>query len=174
MHGTHVSLQQANEPSLRESDLALRLRIDALYAEYAQTIDDDRLEEWPRLFVENGKYRVTTRENHGRGLALAIMYCDGRGMMNDRISALRLANIYEPHVYCHLTSCVRIMDSTPQEIQAQANFAVIRTMQEGEQSIFACGRTFDRIVEADGRLLFKDRLVVLDSRQVDTLLVIPL
>jgi anthranilate 1,2-dioxygenase small subunit len=169
MHGAAVSLHRTNEPPPLTSDLTLRLRIEALYAEYAQTIDDDRLEEWPKLFVENGKYRVTTRENHAKGLALAIMYCDGRGMMSDRISALRLANIYEPHVYCHLTSCVRVMDCSSEEIQAQANFAVIRTMQEGEQAIFACGRTFDRIVEAEGRLLF-----VLDSRQVDTLLVIPL
>jgi anthranilate 1,2-dioxygenase small subunit len=173
MHGAAVSLHRTNESALA-GDLVLRLRIDALYAEYARTIDDDRLEEWPALFVESGKYRVTTRENHGRGLSLAIMYCDGRGMMSDRISALRQANIFEPHVYCHLVSCVQVVDSTSEDIEAQANFAVIRTMPEGEQTIFACGRTFDRIVEAGGRLLFKDRLVVLDSRQVDTLLVIPL
>jgi anthranilate 1,2-dioxygenase small subunit len=174
MHGVPVSLQRTNESPLPESGLVLRLRIEALYAEYAQTIDDDRLEEWPALFVEAGKYRVTTRENHGKGLSLAVMYCDGRGMMSDRISALRLANIYEPHVYCHLTSSVRVVDSTAGEIKAQANFAVIRTMQEGDQTIFACGRSFDQIVEVGGRLLFKDRLVVLDSRQVDTLLVIPI
>ncbi|HLH98051.1 MAG TPA: aromatic-ring-hydroxylating dioxygenase subunit beta [Xanthobacteraceae bacterium] len=156
-----------------DRDLVLRMRIEALYAEYAQAIDDDRLESWPEFFAEDGKYRVTTRENYGSGLALAMMYCDGRGMMSDRISALRLANIYEPHVYCHLTSCVRVVEPAP-EIRAQANFAVIRTMQEGDQSIFACGRTYDRMVEVDGRLKFKDRLVVLDSRQVDTLLVIPI
>ena len=169
-----MSVQQADDLPPARSDLMLRLRIEALYAEYAQTIDDDRLESWPEFFAADGKYRVTTRENFGSGLALAMMYCDGRGMMSDRISALRLANIYEPHVYCHLTSSVRIVDSALKEINAQANFAVIRTMQEGEQSIFACGRTYDRIVEVDGRLLFKDRLVVLDSRQVDTLLVIPI
>jgi anthranilate 1,2-dioxygenase small subunit len=169
-----VSLHLANELSALGSDLALRLRIEALYAEYGQAIDDDRLEDWPKYFVEDGKYRVTTRENHGRGLALAMMYCDGRGMMSDRISALRLANIYEPQVYCHLTSAVRVVDCTPAEVGAQASFLVIRTMQEGEQTIFACGRTYDRIVDVDGRLLFKDRLVVLDSRQVDTLLAIPI
>jgi anthranilate 1,2-dioxygenase small subunit len=169
-----VNLHQTNELPSLSRDLVLRLRIEGLYAEYAQIIDDDRLEEWPGLFVEDGKYRVTTRENYGNALALAIMYCDGRGMMSDRISALRLANIYEPHVYCHLTSSVRLLDATSDEISAHANFAVIRTMQEGEQTIFACGRTYDRVVEQDGRLLFKDRLVVLDSRQVDTLLVIPL
>jgi anthranilate 1,2-dioxygenase small subunit len=154
-------------------DVGLRLRIEALYAEYAQAIDDDRLESWPEFFAEDGKYRVTTRENYGNGLALAMMYCDGRGMMSDRISALRLANIYEPHVYCHLVSCVRVVERAP-EIKAQANFAVIRTMQEGDLSIFACGRTYDLMVEVEGRLKFKDRLVVLDSRQVDTLLVIPI
>jgi anthranilate 1,2-dioxygenase small subunit len=169
-----VSLQQSNEASILGSDLVLRLRVEALYAEYAQTIDDDRFEDWPELFVDRAKYRITTRENHGKGLSLAIMYCDGRGMMSDRISALRLANIFEPHSYCHLISCVRVLDCTSDEIHVRANFAVIRTMQEGDQMIFACGRTFDRIVEVDGRLLFKDRLVVLDSRQVDTLLVIPI
>jgi anthranilate 1,2-dioxygenase small subunit len=174
MHGVQVSLQPTNEMPVPGSELIVRLRLDALYAEYAQTIDDDRLEDWPGLFIETGKYRVTTRENHDKDLALAIMYCDGHGMMSDRVSALRQANIYEPHVYCHLTSCVRVVDCNLEEIHAQANFAVIRTMQEGEQTIFACGRSFDRIVERDGRLLFKDRLVVLDSRQVDTLLVIPL
>ena len=60
MHGAAVSLHRTNEPSLPNGDIALRLRVDALYAEYAQTIDDDRLEEWPALFAENGKYRVTT------------------------------------------------------------------------------------------------------------------
>ncbi len=174
MHGVHVSVQPSHELPALANDLALRLRVEALYAEYAQTIDDDRLEEWPELFVEDGKYRVTTRENHARGLSLAIMYCDGRDMMSDRISALRLANIYEPHVYCHLTSSARILDSAAGEVQAQANFAVIRTMQEGEQAIFASGRSFDRIVEVGGHLLFKERMVVLDSRQVDTLLVIPI
>ena len=169
-----MSLQPTDELTRLDGAALLRLRIEALYAEYAQTIDDDRLEDWPGFFVEDGKYRVTTRENHDSGLTLAMMYCDGRGMMRDRVSALRQANIYEPHVYCHLTSSVRLVDGASGVIRAQANFAVIRTMQEGDQSIFACGRTYDRIIETDGRLLFKERLVVLDSRQVDTLLVIPI
>ncbi len=165
---------QANEPPVISEALALRLGVDALYAEYAQVIDDDKLEEWPGLFVENGRYRVTTRENYDHGHALSVVYCDGRGMMADRIAALRTANIYEPHVYCHLTSCARILKSSPDEIHARANFSVIRTMQEGDSTIFACGRSIDVIVPRDGRLLFKERLVVIDSRRVDTLLVIPI
>ncbi len=156
-----------------ESDLALRLRVDDLYAEYAHTIDDDRLEEWPGLFTERGVYRVTTRENYDNGLPLAMVYCDGRGMMADRISALRTANIFEPHVYCHMLSGIRLLSRQGGEIRARCNFSVMRTMQDGETMLFAVGRTFDRIVEEGGRLRFAERLAVLDSRRVDTLLVIP-
>ncbi len=157
-----------------DRDLALRLRVEDFYAEYAQTIDDDRLEDWPGLFTEHGTYRVTTRENLDSGLPLALIYCDGRSMMEDRISALRTANIYEPHVYCHSTSALRVLGTSGGEIRTRANFTVLRTMSEGDTAIFACGRYFDQLVEEDGRLRFRARLAVLDSRQVDTLLVIPI
>lgn len=156
-----------------DADLSLRLAVQELYGEYAHTIDDDRLEEWPGLFTENGVYRVTTRENYDNGLSLAMVYCDGRGMMADRISALRTANIYEPHVYCHMLGAVRVLSREGGLIRARCNFSVLRTMQEGETMLFAVGRTFDKIVEDGGRLRFAERLAVLDSRRVDTLLVIP-
>ena len=146
----------------RDADVALRLRVQDLYAAYAHTIDDDRLEEWPGLFTENGIYRVTTRENYDNGLPLAMVYCDGRGMMADRISALRTANIYEPHVYCHMLSAVRVLSHASGEIRARCNFSVVRTMQEGESMLFAVGRTFDRLVEEDGVLRFAERLAVLE------------
>ena len=155
------------------SDLALRLRVEDLYAQYAHTIDDDRLEDWPGLFTQDGVYRVTTRENYDSGLPLAMVYCDGRGMMADRISALRTANIYEPHVYCHMLSAVRVLAREGGVIRARSNFSVMRTMQEGETMLFAVGRTFDTLVEDGGQLRFRERLAVLDSRRVDTLLVIP-
>ena len=60
-----------------ERHLALRLRIEALMADYVHCIDDDRLEDWPGFFVEHGRYRVTTRENHELGLPVNLIYCDG-------------------------------------------------------------------------------------------------
>lgn len=169
-----VARPAASDPAARDRDFALPLRIEDFYAEYAHTIDDDRLEDWPGLFTESGVYRVTTRENFDAGLPLALIYCDGRGMMADRISALRTANIYEPHFYCHMMSALRILGQSGDEIRARANFTILRTMAEGDMTIFACGRYFDRLVEEDGRLKFRERLAVLDSRHIDTLLVIPL
>ena len=42
---------------------------------YARVLDDDRLEEWPDLFVERGVYKVIPRENWHREPKLAIMFC---------------------------------------------------------------------------------------------------
>lgn len=152
----------------------MRARVEALCADYAHCIDSDRLEAWPQLFTEDGLYKVVTRENRERGLPLSLIYCTGRGMLGDRIVALRTANIYEPHVYCHLGGALRIISVEGDVIQAESNVAVVRTMAGGDMVVFACGRYVDRIVDRGGVLAFAERIVVLDSRRIDTLLVIPL
>lgn len=154
-------------------DPVLQTRIEALLADYVHCIDDDRLEDWPAFFTAAGRYHVVTRENHERKLPVALIYCDGRGMLRDRISALRNANIFEPHVYCHTVSAVRVLAAGADGFRARSNFSVVRTMADGEIMPFANGRMFDHIVEEAGTLLFAERTVVLDSRRIDTLLVIP-
>lgn len=157
-----------------EEQTALRLRVHDLLADYAHCIDDDRLEEWPDFFVDDGCYLITTRENHELGYPVALIYCDGRGMMEDRITAMRTANIYEPHCYRHTVSATRFLESGPAEYKVESCFTVTRVMHSGEITPFNCGKYIDRIVDVDGALKFKERAVVLDSRRVDTLLVIPL
>ena len=157
-----------------DRDLALRLRIEALMADYIHCIDEDRLEEWPDYFTENGQYWVTSRENYDLNLPVSLIYCEGRGMFLDRISALRTANIYEPQTYCHMASALKIIGSDGNGHRTQSNFSIIRTMSEGEMSIFACGKIFDRIIEDQGTLKFRERRIVLDSRRIDTLLAIPI
>ena len=157
-----------------QTDLALRQRVADLYADYVHAVDDDRLEDWPGFFVEAGVYRVVTRENRDLGLPVALMYCDGRGMMEDRVAALRTANIYEPHVYNHAVSAVRVLENDQGTIRARCNFSIVRTVNGGDMSVYACGRTYDEIIEDQGVLRFRARLVVLDSRQIDTLMAIPI
>ncbi len=155
-------------------DNALRSRIEALQSDYVHCIDDDRLEDWPDFFTDDGCYRVITRENHELGLPVSLIYCDGRGMLRDRISALRTANVFEPHTYCHLVGAASVVRSTGAEHRVRANFTVTRTMSDGAMSVFACGKYLDRVVDDGGRLTLAERVVVLDSRRIDTLLVIPL
>jgi anthranilate 1,2-dioxygenase small subunit len=157
-------------------DLELRLKVEELLARYVHCIDDGRLEEWPGFFVEQGCYRVTTVENLERNLPLPIIYADSRAMLRDRVSALRQANIYEPQRYRHLVSSLLIERIDAQTARAVSNFQVVRVMQTGESLLFATGRYLDRVrIEGEGgRAQLEERVVVLDSRAIDTLLAIPL
>lgn len=154
--------------------LLMRLTIEAFLADYMHAIDADRLEDWHSFFAEDGVYRVTTRENHELGLPLSLMICRGHGMLKDRISALRTANIYEPHVYCHIPGAFRITDLSKSKVSGESTFTVMRTMSDGTTIVFACGRTIDTFALRNDELKFAERTIILDSRQIDTLLVIPL
>ena len=154
-------------------DLDTRLLIDDLISDYVHAIDDDELERWPGFFTEDAKYKIISRENHDAGRPIGVLYCDCRGMMQDRINALRTANIYEPHTYCHVVGRTRVT-ADGDLYKARTNFEVIRTMQDGGDFRFAVGKYIDSIIVEDGRALIKSRVVVLESRRIDILLVIPL
>lgn len=151
----------------------MREAIEDLLAAYAEAIDDGMLERWPRFFTEDGEYHIITRESHEAGLPIGIMYCGSRGMMEDRVQALRTANIYEPHAYRHLIGRPTIERSN-RAFAVRTNFCVYRIAQDGDTVVFATGRYLDQIVDDGGTLHFRSRRVVLDSRRVDILLVLPL
>ncbi len=153
---------------------SLPARIDALNRLYGHAIDDGDYERWPEFFAEDALYKITTRWNHDRAMPAGLMLCQGRAMMEDRVSALRSANIYEPHHYRHLIDPPVLIDKPGREISATAGFAVYRTMQSGAPEIFCTGKYVDRIVENAGRLKFSERIVVCDGERIDTMIVIPL
>ncbi|HEX5317803.1 MAG TPA: aromatic-ring-hydroxylating dioxygenase subunit beta [Stellaceae bacterium] len=155
-------------------EVVRRLEIEALYAEYAHCLDNDRLEEWPDFFTEDCAYRVTSAENFEAGLPLGIIYATSRNMLADRVMALRKANIYEPQRYRHLIANFRIERADEDGIDLTANFIVVRIMQDGAMSLFAAGRYVDRLARAGGGWKFARKDAVLDSRQIDTLLAIPI
>ena len=152
----------------------LLLQVASLNAAYARCIDADRLEEWPAFFANEGSYRVTTEANHARGLDLGLIYAEGRGMLMDRITALRRANIYERHRYRHVIGLPSILSHDGNVATAETPFAVFRTMREGASALFVTGRYLDVLRSMDGVLEFEERVVVCDSEVIDTLLVVPL
>lgn len=157
-------------------DIALQLTVENLLARYAHAIDDDHLEAWPEFFVEQALYRITTAENHERGLPLSLVYADSRAMLRDRVNALRHANVYEAQRYRHIVSAVLVERIDAYTARAVSSFQVVRIMYSGETMLFASGRCIDRIRLAGdvGLAQFEERIVVLDSRRVDTLMAIPL
>jgi len=151
-----------------------RLEFEQLYTDYVHCLDADELERWPEFFTDDCFYRITSAENYEAGMPLGLIHATSRNMLKDRVSALREANIYEPQRYRHLVSSMKIGEELGETLDLVANFIVVRTMQEGDMTLFAVGRYLDRVRRQDGNWKFARKDVVLDSRQIDTLLAIPL
>jgi len=149
-------------------------RVSHLNADYARAIDDDRLEDWPRFFVERCLYKITSADNHRKGLPAGIVYAESRGMLQDRVAALRDANVYERQTYRHLIGLPAILGEAEVGMRSETPFLVVRIMRDGTMDLFATGRYLDVLVEDQGALRFRERIVVCDSSRIDTLLAIPL
>jgi 3-phenylpropionate/cinnamic acid dioxygenase small subunit len=173
------------------------IRVADLNARYADAIDADRLEAWPDFFLDDGRYRITTAENVAQGLPVSIIYAASRAMMRDRVSALREANVYEDQRYRHVLGSPLVIPppyppplagegregvavegregAADGALRARTSFMVARVMRTGETIVFATGCYEDRVVlGGSGEAHFAEKTVVIDSRQIDTLLAIPL
>ena len=148
--------------------------IRALQYRYGRLIDEDRLEDWPGLFVENGVYKVIPRENLRREPALPVLYCDGRGMMVDRVRSLRKANVYNLHWGRHVITNVELLDTRDDVCEVAACFTVYQTDLEGQTRLFAVGQYRDVIEVKDGAPLFREKIAVLDTFNIPNLLAVPL
>jgi 3-phenylpropionate/cinnamic acid dioxygenase small subunit len=159
---------------MRLEAVVRRLELEELYTDYVHCLDADELERWPDFFTEDCFYRITSAENYEAGMPLGLIHATSRNMLKDRVSALREANIYEPQRYRHLVSSIRIGEELGETLDLVANFIVVRTMQAGDMTLFGAGRYVDQVRHANGTWKFTRKTVVLDSRQIDTLLAIPL
>jgi 3-phenylpropionate/cinnamic acid dioxygenase small subunit len=148
--------------------------VSQLNAEYARSIDDDRLEDWPGYFTDGCLYKITSADNHRRGLPAGIVYADSKDMLRDRVTALREANVYERQSYRHLVGLPAILGEADGAVRAETPFLVVRIMRGGAMDLFATGRYVDVLVEEQGALRFRERIVVCDSNRIDTLLALPI
>jgi anthranilate 1,2-dioxygenase small subunit len=156
------------------SPAELHYRVTALQAEYADLLDDDRLEDWPALFAELCLYQVIARENADRGLGVAAIFCTSRAMLVDRVVSLRRANIYPLRHHRHILSTSRITAVAAEAVQAQTSYLVLQTRADGRTEIYNAGKYRDDIVFAEGRLRFRGKIAVFDTNRVDTLMVTPI
>ena len=150
--------------------------VSYLLAEWAHAIDQDRVEEIASLMRPDGRYTVTSRFNHDRGLPMAIIDAHSAAQLRDRIKSMRLANIYQPQHYRHVISGVQVVGQEPSGwLQVRSSFMVVRTLEMmGDSMLFASGESHD-LVDMQGEApRFAQRRMVFDSRAVETLMVIPI
>jgi salicylate 5-hydroxylase small subunit len=154
--------------------LELRARLADLYCAYDDALNDGEFERWPELFVDACIYKVIPRENHEQGLPVAVIYCESRDMLVDRVVALRETALYAPRIVRRITSAVCVRAIEQDGLRLTANFAVFQTMLDQPSEVFLCGRYLDRVVDDGGVLRFVERLCIYDSTIVPTSLVYPI
>lgn len=153
--------------------LLLQLQVDRLNADYAAALDEKRFEAWPEFFVEDGRYKVQARENFDRGLPLALMALESRGMMKDRVYGVTQTIYHGPYYMRHIVSPARILSQEGDAIMAEANYAVFRTKPGGVSEVYNVGRYIDELTQKDGSLKFRSRLCVYDSEMILNSLIYP-
>ncbi len=155
-------------------DRDTRDAVNDLFVDYAYYLDQERFEDWLDLFTETASYRAIPRENVVQNLPVALILCENKAMIRDRIVALQEANEYNIHTARHLVGNLRFLAAGADEYRVTANYAVFQTNQDGQSRLFSVGTYEDRIVRVDGVLKFQDKVAVIDTASVPTLLAVPL
>ncbi len=155
-------------------DIRIRLGVQDLIAAYTAAIDEDRLEDWPEFFIEAGRYSILTRDDFSQGLSFGVISATSKAMLLDRVTALRQANIYEPHGYRHVVGPIRVIDHDASVANVRSNFMVARIMKNGATMLFVTGEYRDCVDVTSEPFKFIERLVLTDSHKFDTLLALPL
>ena len=149
--------------------------VENLVYEWARAIDENRVEAVCDLMLPEGRYTVQSRFNADRKLPHALMDAHSAAQLRDRIKSMRLANIYEPQHYRHIVSGVQIVGGDERALQVRSSFLVVRTLDlDGDMKLFAAGQCEDVVDASGAQPLFRARHFKLDSRVVETLMVIPL
>lgn len=148
--------------------------IGMVQARYAFAIDDGDIYDWPKFFVDDCFYQITSADNFAQGLEAGLMWLDSNAMLHDRILSLLEANVYERHSYRHIIGQPHVSSIEGDEVECETSFMVARITREGPTDLFATGRYIDRYTVTENDAKIMKRIVVLDSSHVDTLLGFPL
>ena len=155
------------------SERDIRL-VEALYYDYGAAIDEE-VERWPDLFTDDARYRVTSRENFDRGLPLAPIYCEGRGMIRDRAFAIEKTAMFAPRYLRHIIGNLIVHDEDANgDIPAQANYVVLQVLLDRpDATLHQVGVYHDKFRRTAAGLKLHERRCVYDNLLVPNALCLP-
>jgi salicylate 5-hydroxylase small subunit len=152
----------------------LRARLADLFGAYDEALEQGDFECWPEFFTENCFYQIIPRETYALGLPLGLLQAESRGMLADRVAALRKTTLYAPRIVRRLVGSIVLRAIEPDGMRLSASFAAFQTMLNEPSQVFLCGRLYDRVVDDDGTLRFAERICVTDATLVPISLVFPI
>lgn len=145
-----------------------------LYADYASALDQADWDRWPEFFIDECSYRLQPRENHERGFPLATLSFESKGMLKDRVYAIRDTLFHDPYYQRHVVGAPLVRKVENGRIHSEANYAVFRTKLSELSSVFNVGRSIDEVVRTPEGLRFASRLLVYDSEMIPNSIIYPI
>ena len=155
-------------------DAALLAAIIDLNARYARVVDDGPLDAWPDFFTDECVYRIQPRENFDRGLPLATLSFESRGMLMDRVYSVRETLFHDPYYQRHVVSLPCVHAVSADGIRCETNYVVIRTRRNELSQVYNAGRYLDWIVQTGAGFRFRERIAVFDSELIPNSLIHPI
>ena len=158
----------------REDARAVYEDVRAFYDAYFEALDEDRLEEWADFFVEDCRYRIIPRENYEAGQKACIMQGDSKGMLTDRVRAIRSTQVYAPRYCRRFYSGLWLVNRSGRQLQTRQNLLVVHTLVSRPSKILGCGAAHDRLILTDGgHLKLVERTIILDTEMIDNTIIYP-
>jgi anthranilate 1,2-dioxygenase small subunit len=154
--------------------IELHLQIEALYASYAHLIDEGPLADWPTLFAQEATFKIVTRENVDRGWPLALVLCEGRAAIEDRVKAISELMLTIPRRVRHVISGLNISPLTADKWSVTANFAVFESLPGRPTHVYATGLYQDVLVRIDADIRIHQKTAICDGELIRNSLVLPL
>lgn len=158
-----------------EHDLTLPSRdaLAAFYDSYFETLDEGRIEEWPRFFAEKCLFQIIPRENHEAGYQLCTIQADSKGMVIDRAQSILKTQMFAPRYCRRFYSGLRATGRENGGIRVRQNVLVVQTLLDGPSEIHICGVGYDVLEERSNSFLFRERILVIDSEMIPNSLIYP-
>ena len=148
--------------------------LSQLYASYAAIVDAADWDAWCELFTDECIYRLVPRENHERGLPLATLSFESKGMLKDRAHAIRETLFHDPYYQRHIVGAPRVLRVQEGAIHSEAGYAVFRTKLSQLTTVFNVGRYLDTVVRTPQGLKFASRLAIYDSELIPNSIIYPI
>jgi anthranilate 1,2-dioxygenase small subunit len=155
--------------------LLLHREIDDFNNAYAAALDEQRLDDWAEMFTDDGFYLVISRENADRNMPVGLIYCENKGMIQDRAFALQHTEMFAPRYLRHIVGNLQVLgEDANGEVRARANYVVVQVLfDRPDARLHQVGVYYDRFRRDGDRLKLAERRCVYDNLLVDNALCLP-
>lgn len=140
-----------------------RQAIQDLASRLATSLDAENFEEWLNLFDEGGVYELCAYSPEIR--KWMSWWKSDRSELTERLKQLK-EHVRDPASRRHVVGAT-LVELDGDHARAVSPFAVYRTTQDGQSSLYMVGRYEDALIKKSGKWLYTLHKVIADTRTME-------